>query len=180
MTKEQPLKIVTGLMLLMLCVIVPFVPEAYASYAALFYPALFLTLLAAILCGWLHAFLIGALVPLLIMVLFRESELIPDVVTESIVLSLSGLTAAICYNIFKSALGSVLAGLLLGRIAMAVTNMILYYYMGLSYTIGEFFDDAVLSVWPCLIACVVGIPILVALFRKLGVMTVLRHERYER
>lgn len=180
MTKELPLRIITAVMLFALTVVIPLVPAPYQAFVLLFSPALFLVMLSAILCGWFEAFLIGGAAPFAVWALYKAQALVPDTLCAALMLSVSAVVTAVFYNVFKSSICACIGGILAGRIAFGISSVILNYELGNYYTIGDFFREAFTDVWPGLLCCMFGIPALIALFRKIGVMTVLRHERYER
>ena len=176
MLKEGTLHFILTLMFILLGLLVPLIPGEYAHYAELLSPVLFGVILSGILLSFWEATLIGALIPLGVCFLYGEVPLLPDTVILILTYSVTGLFTGIIYSTLRTALGAVLSGLLAGRIAMGVSSVIFYYRAGDTYSFSQFSGEALLNLWPCIILCAVFIPVLTGIFRKQGVMQVLRHE----
>lgn len=180
MVKTAPLHIVLTIMFISLGLAMPLLPAEYAAYAAMLCPALFSTLLCSVLCGTLCAMITGAAVPVLTWLLYEETGFLPNALAMTLALTAAGLAAGIFYRQLTTSIGAALSGILAFGIVLTVTKVILYFRAGNYYTADDFLAEVVIGIWPGLLACVLGIPLLTALFRKLGIMRVLRHEKYER
>ncbi len=180
MVKTASLHIVLTIMFILLGLAMPLLPAEYAAYAALFCPALFGTLLCSVLCGTVFGMITGAAVPVLSWLLYEESGFLPNTLAMTLALIAAGLTAGVIYRQLTTAIGAAVSGILAFGIVLAMTKVILYFRAGNYYTTDMFISEAVLAIWPGLVTGAIGIPLLTALFRKIGIMRVLRHEKDER
>ena len=179
MAKPGALRFLLAFAALALAVAFTLLPEEIGMFTAVFAPVLILTMLSSILSGWYYAAFIGLAVPLIRFFLKGEDAFLPTVPVEMLSLAVSGIVTGVCYNVFRKAIISVLTALFAGRSAFAFGSMISYYLMHRSYTLLNFWTEAVTDILPGLLLALLGIPLLIGIFRKLGFMQLLRGEPEE-
>lgn len=154
-------------------------PEPAAAYVSWLSPGLFFTVLTGIVCGFFPAVLVGALPPLLAFLVTNFSLPGKDWLfyVPMAVLAVSGLVSAGVYTALKTSFGASVSGILAGRFVLGVLNLVIYHLLGRTYTIGMFLRDGFVSVWAGLLLTAVFVPLLVVLFRRYGIMKLLRNEK---
>lgn len=180
MVKTAPLHIVLTIMFLLLGLAMPLLPAGSYVWVSMLCPVLFGTLLCSILCGIPYAMIAGAAVPLLSGLLYGEAGTWIDALPMTLALTAGGLVSGIIYRQLTTSVGAGITGVLTFGIVLAATKVILCFRAGDYYTLDMFMNEAVTGIWPGLAACIVGIPVLTSIFRKAGIMRVLRHEKDER
>ncbi|MBR6321598.1 MAG: hypothetical protein IKR59_01900 [Lachnospiraceae bacterium] len=154
-------------------------PSPAAEYVAWFCPGLFLAVLCGICCGFFPALLVGLLPPFAAYLVRNFS--LPGaefaLYVPMGVLAVSGIMAAIVYGTLHSSIGASVSAVLAGRLVLGIANLILYHVLGDTYTIRRFVTDGFVSVWAGLLAVVILIPIIILIFRRRGVMKLLRDEK---
>lgn len=154
-------------------------PSPAAEYVAWFCPALFLTVFCGICCGFFPALLTG-LLPHFLAYLVRNFSLPGADYTLYVtigVLAVSGMMAAAVYAALHSSIGASVSAVLAGRLVLGSANLILYHVLGNTYTIRQFVSDGFVSVWAGLAAVAVLIPLIILIFRRRGIMKLLRDEK---
>ena len=63
------------------------------------------------------------------------------------------------------------------RIALAIVKILVLYFLGEPYTVFAYLEEAFTGVWPGLVICLVLIPVIIFMLRKIGVMAILREEQ---
>ena len=172
---------VLKILLAFMCVVIPvamcLIPDPAKTYVSLFCPALFFTMLSAILSGPLHAFFVGALIPLFSFLLFGGKTWIPEALSEMISFAVCGLITGLVFNLIRNPFYAVILGILTGRLALGITKALAAFLMKGSYSLYGFLDDALFSVWPGILAAIAVIPVITIVFRKTGILYVLQRER---
>ena len=177
MTKEPVLHIAVTVMFLMITVVLGLVPAPVARIAAMFLPVLFFVLLTSILCGPLYGAILGVLGPLLLGTIFPETEFLRAILPDCFFYGTAGLVTGILYSLLRTSVGSVAAGILAALLAFAFARIVTGLVAGTGYYLSDFFREAVAHPSPGIVISAVSVPLLTVLFRKKGVMRVMRHER---
>ena len=66
--------------------------------------------------------------------------------------------------------------MLAGDIIFGVFKLLIALMLGESYRLTDFLNGAFLDVWPGLILCIAGVPLVVFILERIGVLKVLRDE----
>ncbi len=153
-------------------------PEPPAVYVAWLCPVLFFSVLTGICCGFFPALLTGILPPFFAYLVqkFALPGADPSFYVPMAVYAVSGITAAIVYRMLNSSIGASVSAVLAGRFVLGTANLVIYFLRGRTYTFRMFLYDGFLSVFSGLML-VLLIPILILLFRRRGIMKLLRGER---
>ena len=154
-------------------------PEPAAGYIAWFCPVLFFAVLSGICCGFFPALLVGALPPFL--AYFVQKFALPgsDLLfyVPMAVYAVSGMTAAFVYAALHTSIGASVSAILAGRLVLGTANLIIYHLNGRTYTLMMFVRDAFLKEFSGLMLVLIIIPLLIQLFRRWGIMKLLRSEK---
>ena len=179
MIKKRTLKFLITLASVIVLTALLILPAPAERYVALLCPGLFLSILTGITCGVFPAILTGMLPPVLAAVLrdFGLSGISWQILCDSAVNTLSGVMAAIVYYRLKTSVGAVISGILLGRIVFGVLFLVFRHLEGATYTLRQFAEDAFRNVWAGLLLSAVLIPVLIRVFRRYGLMKLLREEK---
>ena len=173
MIKESTLHFVLALIAFLLSVILLLLPRNILPYVEMFCPVLFFAILTGMLTSPVYGAFVGALAPLAAFALRGTPVFLPDVLANMISCAAAGVMAGICYQLFMFPFGAAVAALLLSRIVLGVTKVILCLILKMSYKFTDYLDEAMVSVWPGILACIVLIPLLLAALKKRGAMKAL-------
>ncbi len=185
MVKETTLHITIAFMCLLLAVaarILPgmgLIPGLEPGMLERWLLTLFFTVFTAVLSGGGYAVAVGLLAPLAAFFLLQEGTFRDAALPEMAANALAGLTASIMYRTLKTAFGAALTGLLANRLGYTLTRLLNAASEGRSYTLEDVFREEIRAVWPGFLLVAVGLPALILIFRKIGVMRILRGERQD-
>lgn len=176
MVKENTLHFVLALIALLLSVIPLLLPKELLPYVLMFCPVLFFAILAGMLTTPVYGFLVGALAPFIAWALRGTPAFLPDVLAEMISCASAGVMAGICYQLFIFPFGAAVASVLLSRIVLGVAKVILCLILKMSYKFTDYLYEAMVSVWPGILACLILIPLLLMYLKKRGAVKVLHRK----
>ena len=176
MIKKPVLHFVITMASIILSTALLLLPEPLAAYVAWFCPVLFFSVLTGICCGAVPAFLTGALPPFLAFLVQKFALPGPDFsfYVPMAVCAVSGVMAAVIFRTLNTSIGAVVSAVLSGRFVLGTANLVIWYLRGETYTLRMFFNDGFLSVFAGLLLVLVLIPVLILLFRRRGIMKLLR------
>jgi len=141
----------------------------------LFLPFVF-SVFAGVFLGTLPGLLLGVLIPGTACLLLKQLDPVPDGIVDAISLGISGLVAGIFYNRFKTGFGAALGALLIYLPVCALTSAIINLLSTTSYELLDFVREGVLEVHAGLVLPIVLVPLFLLIFRKSGLMELLRGE----
>lgn len=177
MVRKLLLSLILAVMFFALAVLSGIIPGEAGKTVAMFCLPLAASVLTGILAGSIHGLLVGLLAPLVIFLIRGDSDFLRDALPAILSLGASGFFAGLIYGRTGTSIGASLGGVLSGRIALALSKILILYALGEPYTVFEYLEEAVTGVWPGLAICLVLIPVIVFMLRKIGVMTILREEK---
>ena len=177
MFRKYVLGIIVSVMFFALAVLSGIIPGDAGKTVAMFLLPLAAAILTGILAGSIHGLLVGALSALVIFLIRRDADFLRDTLPVLLSLGTSGFFAGLIYGRTGTAIGAAVGGVLAGRITLSLAKILILYFLGEPYTVFEFLEEAVTGVWPGLVICLVGIPVIIFMLRKIGVMAILRQER---
>ena len=154
-------------------------PKPAAVYVSWCCPALFFAVLVGICCGFFPALLTGAFPPFLAFLVQKFALPSGDLLfyVPMAVYAVSGMTAACVYSALRTSIGAAVSAILAGRFVLGTANLVLYHLDGKTYTLRMFVTDGFLSVFSGLMLVLIMIPVLILLFRRRGIMKLLRNEK---
>lgn len=155
---------------LALCMVLPsltgHIPEIGSALSPMHIPVL----LAGFLCGPWWAMAVGAVAPLLSFALFGKPPIFPTGVAMCFELAAYGLVSGALYarlpkktsNIYVS----LIAAMLLGRVAWGVVRAVLSGVSGSAFTWAAFLSGAFFNAIPGIVVHILLIPVIVMALRK--------------
>ena len=177
MFRKYVLGIILSVMFFALAVLSGIIPGEAGKTVQMFALPLAATILTGILAGGIHGLLVGLLAPLVIFLIRGDSDFLRDALPAILSLGTSGFFAGLIYTKTGSSIGASVGGVLSGRISLALTKILILYFLGEPYTVFAYLEEAFTGVWPGLIICLILIPVVIFMLRKIGVMAVLREEK---
>ena len=177
MVRKYVLRIILTVMFFALAVLSGIIPGEAGKTVAMFLLPLAAAILTGILAGSIYGLLVGVLSALVIFFIRRDSDFLRDTLPMFLSLGTSGFFAGLIYGRTGTAIGASVGGVLAGRIALSLSKILILYFLGEPYTVFEFLEEAVTGVWPGLIICLVGIPVIIFMLRSIGVMAILGEEK---
>jgi hypothetical protein len=160
-----------------LAVLSGIIPGEAGKTVSMFLLPLAAAILTGILAGSIHGLLMGALSALVIFLIRRDTDFLRDTLPVLLTWGTSGFFAGFVYGRTGTAIGAAVSGVLAGRITLSISKILILYFLGEPYTVFAYLEEAVTGVWPGLIICLAGIPVIIFMLRKIGVMAILREER---
>ncbi len=177
MVRKYVLGIIVSVMFFALAVLSGIIPGEAGKTVSMFLLPLAAAILTGILAGSIHGLLAGALSALVIFLIRRDTDFLRDTLPVLLTWGTSGFFAGFVYGRTGTAIGAAVSGVLAGRITLSISKILILYFLGEPYTVFAYLEEAVTGVWPGLIICLAGIPVIIFMLRKIGVMAILREER---
>lgn len=136
--------------------------------------------LPILLCGfvlnWKYGLFLGFLTPILRSLIFSMPVLYPTAFAMAFELATYGFITALCYRLFPKKLssiyGSLIIGMLAGRIVWGLVMMAIMSISQEMFTISIFYTSAVLNAIPGIILQLLIIPLLVKALQTAKVITI--------
>ncbi len=158
-------KLTLAAMFLAIGQVLPFITGQIPQIGAMLLPMHFPIFLSAFFCGPAYAALIGFICPLLRSILFGMPRMIPNAVAMAFELMTYGAVTGFAYQKFgkknlTSILGSLLIGMLAGRLVWGIAEIVLLGAGG--FTAQMFLAGAFLNAIPGIIAQIILIPMIVS------------------
>ena len=176
MVKETSLHLLIFLGLLFLTVLLYLLPDPVPQYAAMLLWLTAAAMLASMLCGEFYGVLISLLIPAFIWYMFERETFPASGIREAASALCGCLACGMFYRFFHVTFRAFIAGVLASRIAYALTGFVLSVIFRNTARFTDFVREGIVNVWPGLILCLILLPLLVGLFRKQGLMFILRDE----
>ena len=170
MNTNRILKLVLSAICLALCLVLPFLTGQIPEIGSMLSPMHIPVLLCGFISGPFWACMIGLIAPVLRFALFGMPPLFPTGVAMCCELAVYGALSGILYrklpkktvNIYIS----LIAAMLLGRIAWGVVRLLLSGITGSAFTWAAFMAGAFTSAIPGIVVHIVLIPILVLALQR--------------
>lgn len=176
MPKRGLIHLIATVFMLLVSMILLIIPGEVGTYIQMFLPVLFFSVLAGVSMNAVSGVLIGFLAPAILYLVLHKTSFRADVIYQMISYAGAAFIAAIIYRIFKSSIGAAILAVLGSRILLLISRLIGHYVLTTSYTLFDYFEEAVKSCYPGLLLTLIIIPLLILLFRKRGLMKILRNE----
>ena len=170
MNTNRILKLVLAAICLALCMVLPFLTGQIPEIGSMLSPMHIPVLLCGFIAGPLWAAAIGLVVPILRFALFGMPPLFPTGVAMCFELAVYGAVCGLLYrslpkktvNIYVS----LIAAMLLGRIAWGIVRVLLSGVTGSAFTWAAFMAGAFTSAIPGIILHIALIPVLVMALQR--------------
>lgn len=163
-------KMILSALFLAIGIILPMITMQIPAIGNMLLPMHIPVLLCGFLCGAPYGAIIGFIVPLLRSVLFGMPVMMPTAAAMAVELMCYGMLSGLLYRQLKEIKGriciSLMAAMILGRVAWGMTAWGLYSLAGSEFSWMIFVTQAFLNAIPGIIVQLVLIPIIVATLEK--------------
>lgn len=177
MIRKYVLGIILSIMFFALAVLSGIIPGEAGKTVAMFAIPLVSSILTGILAGSIQGLLVGLVSPLLVFLIRGDTDFLRDALPAILSLGTSGFAAGMIYGRTGTSIGASIGAVLSGRIALALSKILILYLLGEPYTVFSYLEEAFTGVWPGLVISLVFIPLVIFMLRRIGVMAILREER---
>ena len=169
-THQVILKLVYAAVCLALCMVLPFLTGQVPEIGSMLCPMHIPVLLAGFLCGPWWAMGVGFVAPALRFLLFGMPPLLPVGLPMMFELLAYGLAVGLLYRLLPRkpgfVYGSLIGGMIVGRIVWGAAAVVVYGVTGKAFTWAAFLAGAVLNAIPGIILHIVLIPVIVFALQK--------------
>ena len=170
MQKKSVARLVVAAMCLALCLVLPFLTGQIREIGSMICPMHLPVLLCGFLCGWPWGLAVGAVAPLLRSALFGMPPLFPIAVSMAAELAVYGLVTGLLSARLPKKLGwtyvSLIAAMLLGRVAWGLVRLLLAGLSGGAFTWAMFLSGALTTAIPGIIVQLILVPVIVTAVQK--------------
>lgn len=170
MQKKSVARLVVAAMCLALCLVLPFLTGQIREIGSMLCPMHLPVLLCGFLCGWPWGLAVGAVAPLLRSALFGMPPLFPIAVSMAAELAVYGLVTGLLSARLPKKLGwtyvSLIAAMLLGRVAWGLVRLLLAGLSGGALTWAMFLSGALTTAIPGIIVQLILVPVIVTAVQK--------------
>ena len=170
MQKKSVARLVVAAMCLALCLVLPFLTGQIREIGSMLCPMHLPVLLCGFLCGWPWGLAVGAVAPLLRSALFGMPPLFPIAVSMTAELAVYGLVTGLLSARLPKKLGwtyvSLIAAMLLGRVAWGLVRLLLAGLSGGAFTWAMFLSGALTTAIPGIIVQLILVPVIVTAVQK--------------
>ena len=170
MQKKSVARLVVAAMCLALCLVLPFLTGQIREIGSMLCPMHLPVLLCGFLCGWPWGLAVGAVAPLLRSALFGMPPLFPIAVSMAAELAVYGLVTGLLSARLPKKLGwtyvSLIAAMLLGRVAWGLVRLLLAGLSGGAFTWAMFLSGALTTAIPGIIVQLIFVPVIVTAVQK--------------
>lgn len=170
MQKKSVARLVVAAMCLALCLVLPFLTGQIREIGSMLCPMHLPVLLCGFLCGWPWGLAVGAVAPLLRSALFVMPPLFPIAVSMAAELAVYGLVTGLLSARLPKKLGwtyvSLIAAMLLGRVAWGLVRLLLAGLSGGAFTWAMFLSGALTTAIPGIIVQLILVPVIVTTVQK--------------
>ena len=164
------LKLVYAAVCLALCMVLPFLTGQIPEIGSMLCPMHIPVLLAGFLCGPWWAVGVGFIAPALRYILFGMPPLLPVGIPMMFELLAYGLVVGLLYRQLTGktgrVYGSLIGGMLVGRIIWGIAALVVYGAMSKPFTWAAFFAGAVVNAIPGIVLHIILIPVIVFALQK--------------
>ncbi len=173
MRKNSTKNLVLAGLFIALGVILPFFTGKVGELGRALLPMHIPVLIAGFVCGWPYGLVVGLVTPFLSSFTTGMPP-IPMATTMTFELGAYGLMTGLLYKLFPKkdiyVYPALLISMLVGRVVMAIANIILLGLSGNAYTWQAFVSGAFLNAIPGMIIQIVIIPIIIIALKRAGVV----------
>ena len=170
MQKKYVARLVVAAMCLALCLVLPFLTGQIREIGSMLCPMHLPVLLCGFLCGWPWGLAVGAVAALLRSALFGMPPLFPIAVSMAAELAVYGLVTGLLSARLPKKLGwtyvSLIAAMLLGRVAWGLVRLLLAGLSGGAFTWAMFLSGALTTAIPGIIVQLILVPVIVTAVQK--------------
>ena len=170
MQKKSVARLVVAARCLALCLVLPFLTGQIREIGSMLCPMHLPVLLCGFLCGWPWGLAVGAVAPLLRSALFGMPPLFPIAVSMAAELAVYGLVTGLLSARLPKKLGwtyvSLIAAMLLGRVAWGLVRLLLAGLSGGAFTWAMFLSGALTTAIPGIIVQLILVPVIVTAVQK--------------
>ena len=170
MQEKSVARLVVAAMCLALCLVLPFLTGQIREIGSMLCPMHLPVLLCGFLCGWPWGLVVGAVAPLLRSALFGMPPLFPIAVSMAAELAVYGLVTGLLSARLPKKLGwtyvSLIAAMLLGRVAWGLVRLLLAGLSGGAFTWAMFLSGALTTAIPGIIVQLILVPVIVTAVQK--------------
>lgn len=170
MQKKSVARLVVAAMCLALCLVLPFLTGQIREIGSMLCPMHLPVLLCGFLCGWPWGLAVGAVAPLLRSALFVMPPLFPIAVSMAAELAVYGLVTGLLSARLPKKLGwtyvSLIAAMLLGRVAWGLVRLLLAGLSGGAFTWAMFLSGALTTAIPGIVVQLILVPVIVTAVQK--------------
>ncbi len=170
MQKKSVARLVVAAMCLALCLVLPFLTGQIREIGSMLCPMHLPVLLCGFLCGWPWGLAVGAVAALLRSALFGMPPLFPIAVSMAAELAVYGLVTGLLSARLPKKLGwtyvSLIAAMLLGRVAWGLVRLLLAGLSGGAFTWAMFLSGALTTAIPGIIVQLILVPVIVTAVQK--------------
>lgn len=170
MQKKSVARLVVAAMCLALCLVLPFLTGQIREIGSMLCPMHLPVLLCGFLCGWPWGLAVGAVAPLLRSALFGMPPLFPIAVSMAAELAVYGLVTGLLSARLPKKLGwtyvSLIAAMLLGRVAWGLVRLLLAGLSGGAFTWAMFLSGALMTAIPGIVVQLILVPVIVTTVQK--------------
>ena len=170
MQKQAVAKLVVAAMCLALALVLPFLTGQIREIGSMLCPMHLPVLLCGFLCGWPWGLAVGAVAPLLRSALFSMPPLFPIAVSMAAELAVYGLVTGLLSARLPKKLGwtyvSLIAAMLLGRVAWGLVRLLLAGLSSGAFTWAMFLSGALTTAIPGIIVQLILVPVIVTAVQK--------------
>ena len=170
MQEKSVARLVVAAMCLALCLVLPFLTGQIREIGSMLCPMHLPVLLCGFLCGWPWGLAVGAVAPLLRSALFGMPPLFPIAVSMAAELAVYGLVTGLLSARLPKKLGwtyvSLIAAMLLGRVAWGLVRLLLAGLSGGAFTWAMFLSGALTTAIPGIIVQLILVPVIVTAVQK--------------
>ena len=171
---KQTKKLVLSAFFMALGIILPFFTGQIQQIGSMLLPMHIPVLLCGMICGWQYGLAVGFVTPLLRSAMFGMPPIMPTAAAMAVELAVYGLVSGLLYSklpkkipyIYVSLIGAMIAG----RVAWGLVSVVLYGFMGNSFTMTIFLAGAFLHAIPGIILQLILIPVVMVALKKAGVL----------
>lgn len=170
MQEKSVARLVVAAMCLALCLVLPFLTGQIREIGSMLCPMHLPVLLCGFLCGWPWGLVVGAVAPLLRSALFGMPPLFPIAVSMAAELAVYGFVTGLLSARLPKKLGwtyvSLIAAMLLGRVAWGLVRLLLAGLSGGAFTWAMFLSGALTTAIPGIIVQLILVPVIVTAVQK--------------
>lgn len=164
------LRLAIAAVCLALCLLLPFLTGQIKQIGQALCPMHIPVLLCGFLCGPWYALAVGAIAPVLRFALFGMPPLFPIAVSMAAELAVYGLVTGLLSARLPKKLGwtyvSLIAAMLLGRVAWGLVRLLLAGLSGGAFTWAMFLSGALTTAIPGIIVQLILVPVIVTAVQK--------------
>lgn len=161
-------KITLSAMFLAIGIVLPFLTMQIPMIGQMLLPMHIPVLLCGFICGGPYGLCIGFVLPILRSVLFGMPAMFPNAIGMAVELAVYGLITGMMYKRTEKILPSLIAAMIIGRIAWGIVSVFLYKITGDMFTWKLFVVQGFANAIPGIIIQLVLIPGIVSSTRQIS------------